>query len=565
MKRGFTLLLVVLAMLFAFSAASAQDPTTFNGGWPYQPPPTGHFNQFAANNIIALGAYYPLMNPPLAVYHWDTGEYEGYLADTLGFDADNNYVVTLKPGLKWSDGSAVTSADVVTTFEVQYLLNNVVWKSMSKVEAVDDLTVKFTLTGPSKLVERQIVAQVNIGANSVYGDIAKMADPLITAAKTSDDDGFKAALQALTDLRPAAPVASGPYVLDPASITAQNLTLVKNVGGLHAADVKFDQVRLWNGETEAVTPLVSNGDLWYGTYGFPPATEKAFIDAGLDIIRGPFHSGPAIYFNYKVYPFDKVEFRQAVAYIIDRDQNGSVSLGQSGLAVGYMTGIGDSLVDSWVADDVKAKLNTYDVDLDKATELLTGIGFTKGSDGKWLDDKGAPLAFTLEFPSDYTDWSAAAENALEQLNAFGFDITGNAVVSTQEEPDVYNSNFQMAIRNWGASSPFPGISWLEPFQRYNGQGLSAGQQVGGGINFNNDVTYSGGELNLLDATIKSGQGLDVDAQKAIIDQIALAYNELLPAIPLWERLGNNPLNRKFVNAPASDDPIYLNPSSGTDS
>jgi peptide/nickel transport system substrate-binding protein len=85
------------------------------------------------------------------------------------------------------------------------------------------------------------------------------------------------------------------------------------------------------------------------------------------------------------------------------------------------------------------------------------------------------------------------------------------------------------------------------------------------MNFNNDVTYSGGELNLLDATIKSGQGLDVDAQKAIIDQIALAYNELLPAVPLWERLGNNPLNRKFVNAPADDDPIYLNPSSGTDS
>ena len=149
-----------------------------------------------------------------------------------------------------------------------------------------------------------------------------------------------------------------------------------------------------------------------------------------------------------------------------------------------MTGIGDSLVDTWVADDVKSELNTYDVDLDKATELLTGIGFTKGSDGKWLDDKGAPLAFTLEFPSDYTDWSAAAENALEQLNAFGFDITGNAVVSTQEEPDVYNSNFQMAIRNWGASSPFPGISWLEPFQRYNGQGATAGQQVGGGMNFN---------------------------------------------------------------------------------
>ena len=51
------------------------------------------------------------------------------------------------------------------------------------------------------------------------------------------------------------------YKLDPSSITAQNLMLVKNPGGLGSDTVKFDQVRLWNGETTDVTPLVANGDL----------------------------------------------------------------------------------------------------------------------------------------------------------------------------------------------------------------------------------------------------------------------------------------------------------------
>ena len=89
---------------------------------------------------------------------------------------------------------------------------------------------------------------------------------------------------------------------------------------------------MWNGETETVTPLVTAGELWYGTYGFPPATEAAFAAQGIDIIRGPLYQGPALYFNYKVAPFDRVEVRQALAHAIDRDENGFVSLGDSGVA-----------------------------------------------------------------------------------------------------------------------------------------------------------------------------------------------------------------------------------------
>ncbi len=224
---------------------------------------------------------------------------------------------------------------------------------------------------------------------------------------------------------------------------------------LDADKVKFDQVQVWNGETEVVTPLVANGDVWYATHGFPPATEQSFIDQGIDIIRGPGYNGPAIYVNYKVSPLDKVEVRQAMAYVINRDQNGFVSLGKSGVAVADMSGMSDALDSAWLTQDQIDSLNPYDTDLDKATSLLEGIGFTKDADGHWMDDQGKPLAFTLEFPSDYADWSAAAENAIEQLNAFGFQITGNAVVSTQQLQDVYDSNFQMAIRNWGVGQPVP--------------------------------------------------------------------------------------------------------------
>jgi peptide/nickel transport system substrate-binding protein len=58
----------------------------------------------------------------------------------------------------------------------------------------------------------------------------------------------------------------------------------------------------------------------------------------------------------------------------------------------------------------------------------------------------------------------------------------------------------------------------------------------------------------------AAKGLDDNAQKANIGQIAKAFNELLAIIPLFERYGNNAaLEGARVKAwPADDDPILKN-------
>lgn len=281
-------------------------------------------------------------------------------------------------------------------------------------------------------------------------------------------------------------------------------------------------------------------------------------------MRGPGYTGPALYVNFEVPPLDRVEVRQAIAYAIDREPNGFVSLGESGVATEYMTGMSDSLAEAWLSEDVLDGLNTYDYDLEAAAALLEGIGFTQDADGHWMDENGEPLAFELKFPAEFADWSAAAENATQQLNDFGFQITATAVQFQQQLQDVYDSNFEMAIRGWGAASPFPSQSYLYPYQTLNGQGALAGEEVGGGINFDTAVTYSGGEVNVFDAAVSSGEGLDSEVQAGYVTQLAQSYNELVPFIQLWERYGNNPLNRGNVDAPASDDAVVQNPWSGTD-
>lgn len=544
----------VLALL---STAAAQEGTTFYGGYPYPVPPDGHFNTFATNAINFYGFYSDLLEPPLGIYKWADGEYEGMLAESFGFDDNNNYTVTLREGVSWSDGTPLSSADVVTTFNIGYLLNSSVWDGLESVEAVDERTVRFTFTEPSFAAERQIMVEP-IRPDSVYSSFGERAATLISEGVTDEDEAFTTLLEELTEFRPEQYVTSGPYTLTRANISDARVLLTKNEGGFNADVVKFDNVVLWNGETETVTPLVTAGELWYGTYGFPPATEEAFVAQGIDIVRGPLYSGPALYFNHTVTPFDRVEVRRALAHAIDRDENGFVSLGDSGVAVEYMAGMSDLIAENTVDEAILDELDGYEYDPEVAAQMLTDLGFSKGDDGVWVDDTGKRMAFTLVFPSDYSDWAAAAENVTQALNDFGFDITARGVLSQQQQQDVYDGNFELAIRNWGAGSPLPYVSYLEPYRRYNGEGQLAGESTGGGMGFDTNVTYSGGDVDLLELTLASSRGLDEAKQREQAGQLAKSFNELLPTIPLWERYGNNPLNREFVDAPPSDDPIYQN-------
>ena len=63
-----------------------------------------------------------------------------------------------------------------------------------------------------------------------------------------------------------------------------------------------------------VRPNSMAGQVDYATHGFAPATEKAFKELGVRILRPPIFSGPAIVFNMTIHPFEMPEFRKAVAY-----------------------------------------------------------------------------------------------------------------------------------------------------------------------------------------------------------------------------------------------------------
>ena len=586
MKKHFWLALVLVLALVISACAAPVAPTgdatggqaaapaegatagvsEFHPAYPYSAPPTGHFNTFVTNGL-GLGIYQMLMEPSLFMYMWADGSWVPIAGESWEWTDETTLTVKLIQGAKWSDGSAFTAQDVVDTFAISRLLSQTVWNFISDVQAVDESTVSFILNEPSTTVPRRVLRDVAIRASSVYGEWATKVQELVAAGSTKDDDAWKSLVQEFNEFRPEDMVVLGPYKIDPASITESQMILNKVETSYWADKVKFDRLVNYNGETPTVTPLVLSGDVDYATHGFPPATEREFIDQGYRIIRPPIYSGPALYVNHKLHPFELKEVRQAMAYAINKEENGFIALAESAEPQLCMCGFSDNLTGLWLNEDVQSQLNSYEYNVEEAEALLTGIGFTRDADGVWLDDTGARMEFELTAPAEFADWSAAAENVAEQLTNFGIKTEFRGVNFNQHPIDINEGNFQLAIRGWGAGNPHPQFSYEVDFTTHNAyfSGVGSGSGAVGsvespGMYFDLNVsTESVGDVNLSELIQAAGTGGDAEAQKEALGTIALAYNELLPQIPLWERYGNNPVPSRFAAGwLPEDDPIYKN-------
>lgn len=155
--------------------------------------------------------------------------------------------------------------------------------------------------------------------------------------------------------------------------------------------------------------------------------------------------------------------RQALAHAINREENGIVSMGESGIPSVTMSGMSDNLAAAWMSEEDIAALNPYAYDVEQAAALLADAGRTKDGDA-WRKPDGSEAAYELLWPAEFPDWSAAGQNAAEQLTLFGSRITPMAVTAAQQPIDVDKGEFDIAVRGWGSSSnPHPHFSYTQAF------------------------------------------------------------------------------------------------------
>ncbi|NLK08326.1 MAG: ABC transporter substrate-binding protein, partial [Firmicutes bacterium] len=346
------LIAVSILILSSFAVSAASE---FVGCWPYLVPPQGHFNTFATN-YVSFGLYWDMIESPMALYYWGTDEWLTLNAvdwELIPEDNPDTYRIHLRQGVKWHDGTDFTSQDVLSTFYLGYLFNWAIWNYVDKVEAVDDYTVDFHMHRPSTVVLRYILRE-RLRAYSVYGDYYEELAGYLASGKDADSSEIKQLKVRFSQFQPPTMIGTGPYTFNPRDLT-EAVAVMHRFDDYWAVDnMKFDAIRIYNGETAAITPLFLAKEAEYATHAFPPATEKQLQEIGVRIARLPLRTGPALFFNHDVYPLNRKEVRQAMAYAINRDEVAAVSLGASSVPQKYMAGVSDSLLPLWLDDETLA-------------------------------------------------------------------------------------------------------------------------------------------------------------------------------------------------------------------
>lgn len=560
MKR---FLLLILVALFAISGAAAQDAPegTWLGTWPYVLPPDHHLNSFASGGLNTnLGVMYrPMVELTPAHYLWASQEYVPMLAESWGFTEDGTaYEFTLKEGALWSNGDPITADDVVNTYAIGRILGWSQFNYINDVQKVDDLTTRFVFTDQPSLLAERLILKDYIVASANYGELAAEALALIADGKTRDDQEWTDLATKINEYRPTELIASGPYIYTLDDVGDAFMTLRWQPNSIYSDTVKFGELKLWAGETEVTAPLILSGELAHSTNVYPPATIASFEQAEVNLLEMPRGYGPALLMQYDVYPLNIKEVRQAMAYAIERSENAFLTNGIGATPAECMCGLSNASAPVLLSPETYAALNRYEYNLDMAAELMEAAGFTRNNSGKWVDGEGNTIDLEYKFAADFTDFSAAAQNVTDQLNRFGFNITTRGLPWQESAAAIRAGDFQLSVWSWSAGSPFAASQFFGPIQRFNYVGLTEGQI---GMNFPMEFEYNGEAVNLDQLIKDTSAGLDIAAQTATADKVAMIINDLLPYIPLSELVSVEPFNSNFIaGGPAEDDPILQNPS-----
>lgn len=304
------------------------------------------------------------------------------------------FTLTLKEGLKFHNGNPVTPEDIKFSFEYPANQNvsgqRKVCNQIESIEILDNRTIQFTLKNTNVNFLRDGFAYIRILDDSVYESV----EDGTTVTETIGSGPYK-----LVEYK------TGEYYkLEAVEDYFAGTVRVKNINMPIMSDSTAIQQALLAGQMAATTGSI--GIEMVGTFEAIPNL-KVFSNAG--------YAPLIINFNDGRTPFDQVAFRQALSYAVDVNGIAKTLYGNYGLA-GTKGAIRSDL--PYAVDGLQ-----YVYDVDKAAQLLEGLGFTEfNSDGVRLDANGAPLSFEIITYSGSAVRSRACELIQEQLKQVGIDI-----------------------------------------------------------------------------------------------------------------------------------------------
>jgi peptide/nickel transport system substrate-binding protein len=392
-KRASAAIAFVLAGALSLSACGGGSSATATKGTAVADTITAQvayasrdFSPATTSGALPMAANWHVTEPLYALDYSDFSVYNALAKGEPERVSDTEFVVNLRDGAKFSDGTPVTSEDVVKSVE-RTTAEGSLYVSMldfiKSVEAKGDSAVTFHLTKPFPMFKQ------------------RLALIQITPADANADDLKNQ------------PIGSGPWKYE--NITDQQVKFVKNdqYNGDYPAQTKN---MVWNVTVDDTARVTAMQGGKTDVMEMVPANAFKTLEASgseLKTVQG--FNQAFVMFNTHKKPFDDTRVRQAVLYAIDVDK----------LIQNQMAGQAEAAT-SYLPKEFpyyhEAK-NVYKKDLAKAKKLLEEAGVT------------GEVKFTL-YTTDASWITQLAPQIKNDLAEIGFKVDIQSMSSAALYPNV---------------------------------------------------------------------------------------------------------------------------------
>jgi peptide/nickel transport system substrate-binding protein len=442
-------------------------------------------------------------------------KYIPWLATGGKWSNGTTYRMTVRSGVKWSDGKTMTPADVKYSFDVAKIATHpqhALWADTGlKSTKVSGNDVVFTFAGRPGYQQFDFYRfNVAVVPQHVFKSYSNNE---IATGNLSD---------------PKKLVGTGPYLYQ-SGVGAQSQSVVwkrndnwwarkalgKNVGPTYIVDIK-------NGTNAAALGNLLRGNIDLFNNFAPKSAIKGRFKTYFN--GAPYHLGANttwLFPNTTKKPLDDKQFRRALAFSINMNQ--IIDKAYQGLVTkASPTGL-LPIWDKWVDQSVVRKYG-FSYNLSRAKSTLAAAGY-KDTDGDgYVENKdGSKIDLKIICPNGWSDWMTGIQVIAESAKAAGIKITPSYPEYGTLVDDRGHARYDLLLGN---DRQFSNTPWT--YYQYIFQLPILKNQVN--VNYeryNNPAAWN--LTKQLDKTPSSNKR----AYQSVMSKLQTVFLQDLPAIPLW--------------------------------
>jgi peptide/nickel transport system substrate-binding protein len=407
---------------------------------------------------------------------------------------ENSYTFKLQENVKWHDGADFTADDVVFTYDYtedhpyQWVDNSIV----KSTEAIDEHTVKLYLNTPYAPFFQDVAGAQPILPKHIWENV-EVPEEFLTAD---------------------AVIGTGPYKL--ADYSKEHGTYLYRANeDYYLGEPSVQEIRFVKIAAEMNPAALEEGSV--NSASLPAEVVEDFRAAGFTVISAPPSWNGKLTINHHKEPLSSKEFRQALAYAIDREA--LVQIVYRGNAIAGSPGMMPP-TSVWYNPDTPQ----YEYNPQKARQLIEGLGYHMLENGYFFKD-GQLLKLSLIAAADYKDLGQFITQQLEQV---GIDIDFQTLEAKTVDSRVNAWDFDLSIYGHGGLYEPSFLERVILDDNFNSARYSANEEL----------------TQLLNEQLTE---MDTNKRKDMVFRIQEIYAEDMPAITLyypisyWAHDGNIPL------------------------